>query len=783
MIDLLTPELLKVSNYILSIYITNYLHKIYSTYFHILVIILTLLCIFKATMTEGINDPEGHGRELLKLENLALLSPRIFWSLIHHYGSDFNATYRHLFPAVGDWSWLDVRKRELSEKAMNNLRQQEERARVQATRRQGLKKSESERGGVEEEDKSVSKVSKRSRLETSASPTEQPSSNTTTPTLPTVSYDTLVTRLYSSLSALPVLEEVVQDAVYLEPLCHLLASNASLASTTTSSNNSGSSSSGGVVDLTSSSSSSSLTSSADVRGHGSSSSRSVVALANLVSEQEGALQALVLEFNQTLHRSASPPSRKVSSRAPVETNESHEADDIDEATLEEWVNQAQYHVIHILFNYLCGGSRRLLRALYRAQVTSLSLLCIWRIAPEGLYELLIQRDPYLRHCSVWGHYYNLSEFVRDEKNMHNIDISTSSSSSSSSSAKTSSSSSIQSQRYQKISVEYIRNMCNLAATMLEHPDSLWLKAAGATSYFEGVIEEVAEEVRTEDDYLAYKKGLTTVSADEEVVSKSGVHVVTDYSSPPPTGEYKKRSYAMMVQDEEEGEGEGGAETSFSEATPVSLMKRASLQDAGEGEEEEVNRVEEEGHNSDHEEEEWLYNESAHPFIGLRVRCSMGGTLSVPENSPAHVLFLRDRCVEWWEDGCVVGYLPSTEAEPLALWRVGLDAVDDSPADIIPIIKGGERHSSERGSDKLLLKKNKTDKTSYNNSSTEAVQLPETLYYWKQDDSLTLYLNYQFKLSHIFTNANRREWCRCEDLEYNEVIAAATHFVQAYSVLV
>lgn len=42
--------------------------------------------LIKAVLVESFSDPEGNGRELLKPENLALASPRIFWSLIYHFG-------------------------------------------------------------------------------------------------------------------------------------------------------------------------------------------------------------------------------------------------------------------------------------------------------------------------------------------------------------------------------------------------------------------------------------------------------------------------------------------------------------------------------------------------------------------------------------------------------------------------------------------------------------------------------------------------------------------------
>ena len=75
----------------------------------------------------------------LKPINMSCTSPRIFWSLVYHYGTDFVKTYQSLFPnGVGaymkssrsdlsseiinevDWSWIFERHRELSEKAKEN---------------------------------------------------------------------------------------------------------------------------------------------------------------------------------------------------------------------------------------------------------------------------------------------------------------------------------------------------------------------------------------------------------------------------------------------------------------------------------------------------------------------------------------------------------------------------------------------------------------------------------------------------------------------------------------
>ena len=66
----------------------------------------------------------GSGREMLRPASMAQLSPRVFWSLAHHYpGKSTEDALRMILPNL-DWSFLDGRSRMLSEKARENLRQE-----------------------------------------------------------------------------------------------------------------------------------------------------------------------------------------------------------------------------------------------------------------------------------------------------------------------------------------------------------------------------------------------------------------------------------------------------------------------------------------------------------------------------------------------------------------------------------------------------------------------------------------------------------------------------------
>ena len=70
-------------------------------------------------------ESEGEaGQEHVKPHNLAQTSPRVFWSIYRHFGSDFEAALAELLPNV-DLTFLGARTKRLSEKAIENKRQAE----------------------------------------------------------------------------------------------------------------------------------------------------------------------------------------------------------------------------------------------------------------------------------------------------------------------------------------------------------------------------------------------------------------------------------------------------------------------------------------------------------------------------------------------------------------------------------------------------------------------------------------------------------------------------------
>ena len=77
-----------------------------------------------ATVLEGIH---ASNQEALRPENLSRLSPRVLWSLIHEYPDkdSIKECYESILPNL-EWNFMRRRAQQLSEKAMENLRQEEE---------------------------------------------------------------------------------------------------------------------------------------------------------------------------------------------------------------------------------------------------------------------------------------------------------------------------------------------------------------------------------------------------------------------------------------------------------------------------------------------------------------------------------------------------------------------------------------------------------------------------------------------------------------------------------
>ena len=90
----------------------------------------TVDCIPRDVLEAVIQGIHASNEQALRPENLALLSPRVLWSLVHVFPdhSSVEECYRRLLPDL-DWTFLKQRRApQLSEKALENLRQEQEKS-------------------------------------------------------------------------------------------------------------------------------------------------------------------------------------------------------------------------------------------------------------------------------------------------------------------------------------------------------------------------------------------------------------------------------------------------------------------------------------------------------------------------------------------------------------------------------------------------------------------------------------------------------------------------------
>jgi hypothetical protein len=92
----------------------------------------TVDCIPRTVLEEVLKGIYATNPEALRPENLSLLSPRVLWSLVYIFPTHntFNEIYHELLPDL-NWSFLRRRAQQLSEKALENLRQQQQQQQAQ----------------------------------------------------------------------------------------------------------------------------------------------------------------------------------------------------------------------------------------------------------------------------------------------------------------------------------------------------------------------------------------------------------------------------------------------------------------------------------------------------------------------------------------------------------------------------------------------------------------------------------------------------------------------------
>ena len=96
--------------------------------------------LLKAVYQHVLDEGDEGAMEHLKPFKMALISPRCFWSIVHHFG-DVETGLRTLFPDR-DWSVLQERAKRMSEKAIENKRQEEALAAYEAERAAKLARGE-----------------------------------------------------------------------------------------------------------------------------------------------------------------------------------------------------------------------------------------------------------------------------------------------------------------------------------------------------------------------------------------------------------------------------------------------------------------------------------------------------------------------------------------------------------------------------------------------------------------------------------------------------------------
>jgi len=67
---------------------------------------------------------DEQSRKNLRPYNMAVVSPRVFWNVVHSYGPEVDAALREMAPQL-DWSYLESRERAQSEKGKASAEYQE----------------------------------------------------------------------------------------------------------------------------------------------------------------------------------------------------------------------------------------------------------------------------------------------------------------------------------------------------------------------------------------------------------------------------------------------------------------------------------------------------------------------------------------------------------------------------------------------------------------------------------------------------------------------------------
>lgn len=259
------------------------------------------------------------GREVLKPMNLSRCSPRIFWSLIFHYGPDITASIRNVLQGVDDCAWLDERKKELSEKARINQEQKEEQEAAKQARKSARGKGKTEQAGATAE------------FAVPASTPNSSAGNVEAKAALSAELDGVAQRLRKAVAVQTSLDDLVP-----EEWCESVQS--------------------------------------------------------YLNEHCGSTEGVAVSRLAQVECTSKVRNAIVSTRnAAAGAVTGAVALSLDQ--LDSWIASAQVQVFHIIWRIICGGgSERLRSALHKLRIRIPKEFRVWRAAPEGLLQGLLDSD-------------------------------------------------------------------------------------------------------------------------------------------------------------------------------------------------------------------------------------------------------------------------------------------------------------------------------------------------------------------------------------------------------
>lgn len=473
---------------------------------------------------------------------------------------------------------------------------------------------------------------------------------------------------------------------------------------------------------------------------------SIVKLAQLTLFHEDAAGIVVndmLQYIQALRDQGSPialSSSSSSSSTTVPFALTSRSEELSELTtmLENWIEQSRYETARIIWSFLCGGNARIKRALLRAKVTSPRFLSLWKVAPQSLFDVLLQADKNIVNVKIVNHWNRalLNDLISNTASPASDDLLSSSASISKSISNKKSKSNNDGifdppiQTYLPFNLTYVQSMCMISDCLLHDPNFAmsWLNDIVDTYTDEEDDSSIIAKEDTELNELKKMKSSILLqsgaesnlgkpqksAADLSVGDESATKRIVDeeHFGPaepiPPPKQHNRRplkrnfSYSSLddfadVSDGMVSPGQLFVKSRLSISTPAPDATGSNVQneDCSSGRSESDPLVETES-------EEWLYESAAHAFIGCRVRVPIESVIplnsgdfdrgeglnpcgsssdSSEESMATHSLIQR---YDWFEDGTIIGYLPPTESEPMALWRVRLDGLLSDASKILVV---------------------------------------------------------------------------------------------------